>query len=84
MKIYYKELIIHKVNKFRILKSTLLSNWISLNRKGLNKLKKRIDEKEKEYRLRSLPEELWDAFVNICEREGFGRPRRILKGGDSE
>ena len=42
------------------------------------------NEKEKEYRLRSLPEELWDAFVNICEREGFGRPRRILKGGDSE
>lgn len=42
------------------------------------------NEKEKEYRLRSLPDNLWNQFVEICLRCGFGHPKRELKGGDTE
>jgi hypothetical protein len=42
------------------------------------------NEKDKPYRLRSLPEDLWIQFVEVCVKEGLGKPEKELQGGDSE
>jgi hypothetical protein len=40
--------------------------------------------KNKPYKLRSLPDDLWTRFITVCKAKGYGEPERILKGGDSE
>ena len=41
------------------------------------------NEKGKYYELRSLPDELWKEFENVCLSGGLGKPKRELLGGDS-
>ena len=40
-------------------------------------------EKERDYELRSLPDDLWDMFTKICFVNGIESPKRELLGGDS-
>jgi len=42
------------------------------------------NEKSKPFELRSLPIDLWERFVRVCEKEGLGKPEKKLHGGDSE
>jgi hypothetical protein len=42
------------------------------------------NDKSKEFELRSLPDDLWERFLTVCEANGLGRPERIYAGGDSE
>jgi len=41
------------------------------------------NEKGKEYRLRSLPDELWERLVECCYESDMPEPKRELLGGDS-
>lgn len=42
------------------------------------------NEKGKEYRLRSLPDYLWEKLLDYCYNAEIELPKRILTGGDSE
>ena len=42
------------------------------------------NSKRREFKLRSLPDDLWNKFVHTCSSAGLGHMKRILKGGDSE
>lgn len=39
---------------------------------------KDCEEKNKQYELRALPDELWERFVIICRSKGYGTPEKIF------
>jgi hypothetical protein len=42
------------------------------------------NDKGKPYKLRSLPDALWERFSHVCNVKGYGLPKKELQGGDSE